>query len=292
MRSFLDNILDTISDIKEKKDEFLDTCNITYIDLDGHGAGWISLGGILKHWGDSSEKQLGIQIQLIEYFKRLDEKLKQIEYKMPIEKFKEINLAKNRVHNWINKKGDPPGLSVGTSKISFNEELERIKEFINQLRSESHEIVIIPDTNAIIRYPDPKDYFKVSNNEKFTFLILPTVLSELDNHKNFHKNPDFQKKVTSVIKRLKGYLKQGDVKTGVTIEKERITIKMVETEPKFENLPEWLDKENKDDRIIASVLTCQTNYLNSIIYLVTGDINMINKASLAGINSFDNDEIG
>lgn len=291
MKSFLDNILVSISNIKEKKDEFLDTCNISYVDLDSRGKDWIAFLGILKNWGDSSEKQLGIQIQLIEYSKMLNVQLKQIEYKMPIEKFKEINVAKNRIHNWINKKGDPPGLSVGTSKSIFNEELKKIEDFLKQLRSESHDIVIIPDTNAIIRYPDPKDYFKVSDNEKFTFLILPTVLSELDNHKNFHKNPDFQKKVTSVIRRLKGYLKQGDVKTGVTIEKERITIRMVETEPKFENLPDWLDNENKDDRIIASVLTYQINNLNSIIYLVTGDINMINKASLAGINSFDNDEI-
>ena len=293
MKSFIDKIVEILHLIKALKDDFLDTCKITYIDTTlKSNEFFVSVGGsLITKWGDSSEKQLMTQIQLIEQTKKLDEYLKMIEHKMPIEKFEDIKKAQNKISNWIHKKGDPPGLSNETSKTRFDKELKTIEDFLSQLRGKKNEIIIVPDTNAIIQYPDPKSYFKVSKNSKFTFLILPTVLSELDNHKNFHKNPDFQKKVTSVIQRLKGYIKQGDIQTGVIIENKQISVKMIETEPKFDFLPDWLERENKDDRIIASILSFQINNFNSFIYLVTGDLNMINKAKLAGINYFDNDEM-
>jgi hypothetical protein len=254
--------------------------------------GYLSLGGTMIYWGDSNEGQLKLQIQLKENFKRLDEYFKLLEPKMPIEKFEYIKNACRKTDKWINKQGDPPGLSIRSSIENFDDELNILQNFIDELKCSEHEIVIVPDTNAIIKHPNPIDYFKICPNEKFTFLILPTVLSELDNHKNFHKNSEFQTKVSSVIQRLKGYNKQGDIFHGVNIEKGKITIKMIASEPSFDSLPKWFDEKNNDDRIIARILEFQVNNLNSITYLISGDLNMLNKAKLVGLNYFDNDEIG
>ena len=43
----------------------------------------------------------------------------------------------------------------------------------------------------------------------------------------------------------------------------------------------WLDPSNNDDRIIANALELQRTYPSDKVVLVTGDINLQNKAELA-----------
>ena len=50
------------------------------------------------------------------------------------------------------------------------------------------------------------------------------------------------------------------------------------------NTLSWLDSETKDDRIIANILSVQVEYLNAGITLITGDINLQNKADAAYID--------
>ena len=49
------------------------------------------------------------------------------------------------------------------------------------------------------------------------------------------------------------------------------------------NTISWLDPGSQDDRIIASVLFLQTRHPNSSVVLITGDINLQNKADAAFI---------
>jgi predicted ribonuclease YlaK len=54
-------------------------------------------------------------------------------------------------------------------------------------------------------------------------------------------------------------------------------------EPDMDNTLSWLDRDNCDDRIVASVLAVQAEHPNSKVTLVTGDINLQNKADAAFI---------
>ena len=99
-----------------------------------------------------------------------------------------------------------------------------------------------------------------------------------------------EKKVKSVISRLKGYRKQGNILDGVTVEK-TITLKMVATEPDFSNTLNWLDSNNNDDRIIANALELQINRPSDNVIFVSSDINFQNKAELANLTIFDTDEL-
>jgi predicted ribonuclease YlaK len=58
---------------------------------------------------------------------------------------------------------------------------------------------------------------------------------------------------------------------------------MIATEPNFDNTLKWLNVENTDDRIIASVLEIQKENPSSIIVLATSDINLQNKAEMANL---------
>ena len=144
--------------------------------------------------------------------------------------------------------------------------------------------VLIPDTNAIADNPDPTQYRAISENDRFTFLLLPTVLAELDSLKNTHRNPAFREKVNKAITRIKGWRRQGQLLNGVTVDK-TITVRAVAKEPDMSNTLSWLDKENRDDRIIASVLEVQSSYPNAEVVLISGDINLSNKADLARIET-------
>ncbi len=144
--------------------------------------------------------------------------------------------------------------------------------------------VLIPDTNAIADNPDPTQYRAITGDDSFIFLLLPTVLGELDQLKNNHRNPDFREKVNKAITRIKGWRHQGHLPSGVTVDG-TITVKAVAKEPDMSATLTWLDKENRDDRIIASVLDIQSSYPNAQVVLITGDINLSNKADLARIET-------
>ena len=144
--------------------------------------------------------------------------------------------------------------------------------------------ILIPDTNALVTEPDPERYRVVVANETFVFMLLPTVLGELDNLKINHRNPEFREKVNKTITRIKGWRNQGSLREGVTVNR-NITVKAIAREPDMKKTLSWLDFDNKDDRIIASVLEVQAASPAARVVLVTGDVNLSNKADVARIEA-------
>ena len=74
----------------------------------------------------------------------------------------------------------------------------------------------------------------------------------------------------------------------MTVEK-TIKLKMVASEPNFDRTLSWLDRENNDDRIIASALEIQRDNPSSAVCLVTSDINLQNKIEMARLTYIDID---
>ena len=161
---------------------------------------------------------------------------------------------------------------------------KQLEDLLEILASQDGERIVIPDTNAIMNDSDPTKYRNVAGHDRYTFVLIPTVLAELDSLKYTHRNPDFREKVRGVIVRIKGWRKQGSLLAGVTVHK-TITVRAIGIEPDMENSLSWLDKENRDDRIIASVLEVQSAHPTSDVILVTGDVNLLNKADLASIEA-------
>jgi len=64
-----------------------------------------------------------------------------------------------------------------------------------------------------------------------------------------------------------------------------ITVRASSREPDFKNTLSWLDKDNNDDRIVASVLAQQAEFPSAQVILVSGDINLPNKADVALIET-------
>jgi hypothetical protein len=81
------------------------------------------------------------------------------------------------------------------------------------------EMIVVPDTNAIIAVPDVPRYAEVVGRSDYTVLLVPTVLHELDQLKVVHRDREFRDKVESVIRRIKGWRGQGRLSDGVTVNK-------------------------------------------------------------------------
>ena len=76
-------------------------------------------------------------------------------------------------------------------------------------------MILIPDTNPLLGTADPTDYRGVSTNKAFEFILLPTVLAELDELKMLHRNPDVRDKAQNIISRIKAWRAQDPLLDGV-----------------------------------------------------------------------------
>src|SRR5262249_54595194 len=78
-------------------------------------------------------------------------------------------------------------------------------------------------------------------------------------------------------------IKQNCVLSGVVIRKDKITLRTLAVEPNFGSSLSWLDRDNDDDRILAGFIEVMRQHPRCPVFLVTGDINLTNKADYAGL---------
>jgi len=163
---------------------------------------------------------------------------------------------------------------------SLSEKAALFRSLLEQQAGEKPEFVLVPDTNALLKSADPTQYREVIDSARFKFVIVPTVLAELDGLKRSRAGQALGEKAEKAIRLLKGLRKQGCVLKGVTMAR-TITVRMIPTEPRMADLPSWLDPTNPDDRIIGSLLEIQCAEPRAVVMLVTDDINLQNKAEMA-----------
>ena len=235
------------------------------------------------YWGEASAEQLNEQIQIKRNYDLWIQSFQLLFRGSSDDLTRRINKYDKEVRTWI-ELGENWSL---TSNRDDNEEKLRaaskqLEDLLAIVASTDGERILVPDTNVIANESDPTKYRHIAGHNTYAFLLLPTVLAELDTLKNAHRNPDFREKIKRAITRIKGWRTQGALLAGVTVHK-TVTVRAIGTEPDMKNSLSWLDKENRDDRIIASVLEVQSDHPTSDVILVTEDVNLLNKADLASI---------
>ena len=236
-------------------------------------------------WRELSPEQKNKQIQLKRDYDQILEVLSMLLSAAPKDICRELAQADKDFRSWLEFESSwsfTPDPAKNT--VMFEKDAKSVFKIIEILSSgASQDRIIIPDTNSIMINPDPTDYRSVVGSEGFRFLLLPTVLGELDEIKILHRNPDARERAKKCITRIKGWRAQGSLQSGVTVDS-TIVVSAGHKEPDMVNTLSWLDSETKDDRIIANILSVQVEYLNAGITLITGDINLQNKADAAYID--------
>jgi hypothetical protein len=234
------------------------------------------------HWKELDNSQKSIQIKLIKNYKLVSELLSLFFMKSTKNLIRKYEQADKVIKKWIEFESSwhISGDKVKNEKKlrkDFNELFELIG--ILDVHNSNH-LILIPDTNSLIQSCDPNKYKNAVSNEEYAFLLIPTVLHELDELKILHRNENVRNKAKKAITRIKGWRNQGSLISGITVNK-TITVKTIASEPDMNNTLSWLDKDNSDDRIVAKVIEVQNEFPASRVVLVTGDINLQNKAEAA-----------
>jgi len=278
---YINRLQDELHLIEKQMLELLDVSTIKE-HIDDPRSEFIIIGMPPYYWGDTDEKQKRLQIQLLKTYSTWFEHFRLLFSEAPNEIEQKIKNTHKFIESWIEKESTwdiPP--TIQEAKLQFQEEIQTYYELVGLLdTSKENRWILIPDTNALIFAPDVSQYYKVAGVVEYTVIIFPTVTQELDGLKVNHRDAQFRDKVKSVIRRLKGLRQQGTLLKGVTVNK-TITVKMEAKEPNFNYTLGWLDPSNNDDRIIANALEFQRTYPSDKVVLVTGDINLQNKAELA-----------
>jgi rRNA-processing protein FCF1 len=281
IESYSNHLTKRLNAIEEKMMALLDLSTIKKFENDPNSI--VFSISPPHYFADSDEKQTRMQAELAEMFSEWIEHIHLLTQNLPSNKKQDLEQLESLVFKWIDRSGGLWGLpaTIDEAKKMFSTEIENYRELLRLLIGEnSEDYVFIPDTNALIDVPDITAYKKYLGNVPYSVIITPTVTSELDKLKIIHRDEKFRDKVNSVIKRIKGWRNQGNLSQGVIVDK-TITLKSIANEPDFNNTLSWLDKNNEDDRLVASALEVQRKNIKSKIVLVTSDINLQNKAELA-----------
>ena len=245
------------------------------------------------HWGDCDQAQLAEQIELVRKFQTFKELVRSMLKGVPQSLAAGYESVEKEFLVWLELSSNWHLSHVRDQNERYIRDLTaRIRRILEVLAWNSQsKSYLVPDTNAMIVCPDPVAYRSIAGQENFCFVLLPTVLGELDSLKNLHRNPEFREKVLRVVNRIKGWRNQGSLIDGVVVDKS-IEVRAESSEPSMANAPSWLDGESKDDRIIASVLSIVAILPGARVILVTGDVNLLNKADAAWIETKEPPDCG
>lgn len=243
-------------------------------------------------WGTLDHQGVRIQAKALKLHRILVENIRLLLADAPANYASEAHKVQTFLSQWIERTDFAWSVprSISEAKQQLDRKMEKYSDCFAWMKSTDPDLIIVPDTNALMINPELHTYGKALGATKYTVVLVPTVLAELDKLKIVHRDEQFRKKVTSVINRIKGLRNQGSLHEGVTTHKV-VTVKMVANEPDFAKVPSWLDATNDDDRIIASVFELQRQNPNASVVLMTADVNHQNKAEAAMLPFIEPPEI-
>lgn len=171
--------------------------------------------------------------------------------------------------------------STDEARAGVRQSMDDVLALIADLHDDSEGLILlIPDTNALVTSPS-LDSWRYEDVDAFQIVLVPSVLAELDELKINHRNPDVRDKANALIRQVKELRRRGRLTDGVTVVRDRITLRALAVEPNLDASLPWLDPTNDDDRILASCVEVMRAHPRAAVVLVTGDINLQNKAEFA-----------
>lgn len=287
MDSFAGRLMTSLDDLEARYLDLLDRSAIRNVDPNRGGSNVFFVGA--SKWGWSPDA--GLTVERTHLAAELDEWLSLFRLlhrdALP-ETDKRIGKSSKLLRRWLLRDGRdtsiPPTVEQARDKAisAFTE----LRALIDMHVSSSTGLIAVPDTNALLRFPDVADYREVLGSDQFEVVLLPAVLSELDDLKDRGRAADVRDAATTVVRRIKGLRDRGNLRNGVPVEG-KISLRAEHREVAPQGILAWLDPQVPDDRIIGARLDLQARYPSKSVVLVSGDINLQNKAAAVGIPTAD-----
>lgn len=141
------------------------------------------------------------------------------------------------------------------------------------------ERLLVADTSALLDRPDLQDW-KLDGGA-WTVVLVPQVLSELDERKRDPRTADAAQKV---IRQIDEFDRRGDTFTGVPLAG-KLSLREVPRSPDMAATLTWLRADTPDDLIIGAAIELVTRDLRGRVAVLASDRNVCNKARLAGLTT-------
>jgi PIN domain len=241
-------------------------------------------------WGPLNDPGRRLQRQLLESWRPLMERIRLLLGSDPSATHQRLDELDAFVICWLDR---PSGefdftipKSIPEAKERFQAELTGCLELLDSLGQSTGATTVVPDTNVLIRSPDVAHYDRVLGVSAYTVVLVPPVLAELDALKLGRISPEVREKARKFSERIKEWRRRGELHRGVKAEGQ-VVVRAEGREPNFDASLTWLDPTVVDDRIIACVLELQRRYPTDRVVLLTGDVNLLAKADMAGIPTGD-----
>jgi hypothetical protein len=238
-------------------------------------------------WAPLDEVGRRLQREILQLWKSWREEVELLFSEDSTERQEELAEATGAVNEWLQRSGHdfsvPP--TIPLAKERFRKHVDPLFELLEPFTGPG-DLVVVPDTNVLLRNQDLPSWSTAVGATGYTVLLVPGVLTELDEHKVSHRVPAVQEKARRFSDRLKGWRNQGSLSEGVRVQG-GVFVRVVGREPNFRRTLSWLDPDIADDRILASVLELQRAGPRSDVRLLTGDSIMLAKADEASITTGD-----
>lgn len=284
MATYAENLLAELDDIAVSYSEVLAASTIKYVNPNRRGSRVTFVGAANWGWGDSDNQLEAARMELLGRFRDWTPRFRLL-FPHPTPKVaNRLDKATKHLRRWLIRDDHsdhtiPQTIDAAQDKIRAS--VADLRALTNLLPPDDHPVRLVVDTNALIDNPDLAAYTGEIGN-KYVVHLLPVVLGEIDDPKRSGRTPELRENARRADKRLKGIRTNGDVRKGICVAGDVIAI-FEHTEPRSDDLPEWLDLSVPDDRFVASALLLQSAHPGSAIYVATSDINMQTKLSVVGL---------
>ncbi len=285
-RPFAARLADDLAGLLDAMDALLDGSTIHNIDPNRWGydaafIGWPSWG-----WREDGDEQTQRRLDLIAEWERWLQLFDLLFPDPPPDVEARIESGTKLIGAWLRR---PPGdhsvpstMAKAKAKAKLRDDTRGLLELLEMKASAPGAVVAMPDTNAQILSPNVARYGSALGTNTYEVHLVTTVVAELDRLKVEGRTPELRDKVQDVIRRIKGYRDRGSLTTGAPVT-HTVRLFAQAREPDFSRMPGWLDRENNDDRILASAMQLQGSRAAATVVLVTGDLNLQTKADSADL---------
>ena len=179
MPSTVARLQSSLHSLTERSTDLIRDMPVEHFEREGSGVVFICPE---YHWGQASPEQLNAQLAIKRDYEVWFEIFRSAFRTATTDLNRRIKKANQGFRRWIELSAN---WSISPDRVANEKQLrEDAEQFVKILAileaGGGIETILIPDTNAIVGEPDPIQYKDIAGDDSFTFLLLPTVLAELD----------------------------------------------------------------------------------------------------------------
>lgn len=284
--SLRDRLARDLAEIESQIQALLDISEIRYVNPNTRGSDFVVVGASDYGWAPSDDRQHVARMRLNRDYDAWFARFKTLFGGITPELKKSIAETDRWTRGWITRSrryDHSIPRTIAEAKVVAVQRIAPLREGLALLGSQGEGgIRLVPDTSALMDAPDLSTYWAAAGARTFTVHLLPQVLVELDALKDGGRNAAQQKRARAALRGIKDLKQRGELTKGVKLTR-GVTVVADPREPDFSRLPDWLNSQVPDDRVLAGALEVQAAHPSSAVILVASDLNLQNKAEVVGL---------